>query len=435
MRNSDPSKTRLKASFTQTLDRAVFATYFVGAILPLLLFAVVTQRFALPALAHDSASAWSLIGALMVVGLSSLASFLFLRRLVHRALGQMNADNKRLGQILQASRTLSAAPHAHVVAESAAHCALDLTAAHAAYVFLESNSEKTLAMCESAGDGAQASFAANEAELLDLVEQARDSGEVATLRSGSTQGGVVQTQIRSAAAMPLSAEGGPMGVVLVTHTEAEPDLGPAEIDALATLAGLVSVSLMTADLQDAQRNFFTHVTELLVSALDTHMQRRQGHASRVAQLANRLGREIQLTDDRMQRLHFSALLHDIGMLRIPSSQQGNLAKTRLHPVHGHRMLSRIRLWSAVAPIVLHHHEHFDGSGLPEGLSGQEIPLEARVIQVVDAYDLLVRAENEGESQSPTAALTQLREEAGSRFDPEILAAFAGLVERGDLSPS
>jgi putative nucleotidyltransferase with HDIG domain len=174
------------------------------------------------------------------------------------------------------------------------------------------------------------------------------------------------------------------------------------------------------------------VTELVVAALDAHVDRRHDHATRVARLANRMGRELGLDETRLQNLHFASLLHDLGMLKIPRSHQRDPAHYQKHPAIGHRMLSRIRLWRQVAPIVLHHHERFDGGGYPEGLAAEAIPFESRIVTVVDAFDAMTRDDDDRPAKTFEEALADLRQNAGTQFDPQVVAAFEGLASRGEI---
>jgi putative nucleotidyltransferase with HDIG domain len=123
---------------------------------------------------------------------------------------------------------------------------------------------------------------------------------------------------------------------------------------------------------------------MLVTALDNHLGFHHGHGQRVALLANRVGRRLGMGDQELSRLHFAALLHDIGMLKLDRNQQMTRASCEKHCVLGHRMLSRIRLWRELAPIVYHHHEWFDGSGYPDRKAGR-VPA-SRIIALCDAVD-------------------------------------------------
>ncbi len=150
-------------------------------------------------------------------------------------------------------------------------------------------------------------------------------------------------------------------------------------------------------------------------------------------MANSIGRELGLDDDRLQRLHFGALLHDIGYLKIDRSLQGDPAQCRNHPAIGHRMLSRIRLWQEVAPIVLYHHEWYDGSGYPESRSGSDIPLESRIVAVADAFDKWTHEDFSQPALSVDGALTRLSEGARGQFDPRVVEALTSIVGRGELA--
>ena len=103
----------------------------------------------------------------------------------------------------------------------------------------------------------------------------------------------------------------------------------------------------------------------------------------------------------------------------------------LTSVFGARMLSRIRLWEPIAPIVLHHHEHWDGHGYPEGRSGEGIPLEARIVAIADAVDAMQRGEGSRAAKSPDEIVKELQRCRGTQFDPALVDAFLTLHGRGE----
>ena len=196
---------------------------------------------------------------------------------------------------------------------------------------------------------------------------------------------------------------------------------------------LTAVALHNVELQNAQRNFFAHITEFLVAVMDSHVDGRKGHAMAVAQLANRLARELSLPDSHMQRLHFASLLHDLGMLKIEQAPQRSPGHFQRHPQIAHRVLSRIHLWKDVAPIVLYRHEWFDGSGYPEARSGEDIPLEARIIAVADCYDaMIIRPDKHRVAMTGEITVAEVRSHAGTQFDPQVADALDRLAERGEI---
>ncbi len=236
----------------------------------------------------------------------------------------------------------------------------------------------------------------------------------------------------AAVAVPLPGEREAVGVLTVVRPGGSTGFQESEADALSTLAALAAVSLHNAELRDTQRNFFSHVTDMLATALDAHLGFNTGHGQRVAQLANQVGRTLELADDRLHRLHFASLLHDIGMLRLDRNQQMNPRTCEKHCTLGFRMLNRIRLWKDMAPVVHTHHEWWDGSGYPEGLSGDAIPLEARIIALCDAYDSITSDASYRSTLSRADAVGEIQRCKGTQFDPIVVEAFVKLFEDGAL---
>ncbi len=411
--------------FSQKLDRIVYTTYFLGAIVPLIALAVLANEFVLPELT-DRLAWLGLVALVFSVGSLSLACFLALRRTVHRTLDRMNSDNRRLTVLLEASSRLSNAAHEAEAAATLVRCAFELADATAVFAFAKGSDGKPPTLIESLGDGSDEllrKFSSSIDEMLDLVmsqgqpamrgpEKGRSWGETA------------------AVVIPLAGDEAPIGAIAVIRTDSDEPLDPTRINALSTLAALASVSMRNSDLRDSQRNFFSHMTELLVNALDSHLQHQNGHGSRVAQYANRVGRELQLDEKQLQRLHFASLLHDIGMLRIDRALLLNATACEKHPTIGARMLEQIRLWRDLAPIVLHHHEHFDGRGYPQGIAGEEIPLEARIIAVCEAFDVMVSSSSYKVASELPDAVQEINDCKGTQFDPHVVETFIDLVERG-----
>jgi HD-GYP domain-containing protein (c-di-GMP phosphodiesterase class II) len=417
----------LQSLFSQKLDRALFATYFLGAVVPLLAFGYGVQRFALPAVQGDELATNLVLGSAVGIAMLSLAAFFAMRRLSLGAVRRMAADNERLAAILGVSRELADAPHVHAAAGIAAGCAHRLVPAGRALLVRQPAPDKPWELCESAGPGAQQDVAQHWDELVELVELASGQGAVTPPRP---LGDAV------AVALPLTIDEGTPGALVVV-ADARGVAGdalrePAILDALATLAGIGAVALHGAELKDSQRNFFTHATEIIVMALDARDPRQAGGCHAVAELANRIGRELGLDDESLRRMHFAALLSDIGMLKLPPAAQRNPQQSARHPQIGHRILSRIRLWEPLADIVLHHHDHWDGGGPEDAPRGEAIPVESRIIHVADAWMQLARERATGTQLTPAGILAELEVEAGARFDPRIIEALQRLDARGEL---
>jgi putative nucleotidyltransferase with HDIG domain len=169
--------------------------------------------------------------------------------------------------------------------------------------------------------------------------------------------------------------------------------------------------------------------EGLAMAIEAKDQGTHRHLQRVRVYVSELGRIIGLGSNEMQALLTAAFLHDIGKLAVPEriiNKPGKLTKEefdqmKIHPVVGAEILERVRFPYPVVPIVRSHHEAWDGSGYPDGLKGEEIPLGARILSVVDCFDAIASDRPYRKALSPTDALAIVKSRAGIQFDPAIVA--------------
>jgi len=171
--------------------------------------------------------------------------------------------------------------------------------------------------------------------------------------------------------------------------------------------------------------------EALALAIDAKDQTAQSHIRRVQVYAAGLARALGMTDNEIQGVKTAALLHDIGKLAVPEhilSKPGPLTqeefqKIRIHPQVGAEIISGVPFPYPVAPLILSHHERYDGKGYPAGLKGEEIPLGARILSVVDYFDALMSERPYHKAMSLDSALNLLRQEAGKALDPRVVQMF------------
>src|SRR5689334_2619049 len=179
----------------------------------------------------------------------------------------------------------------------------------------------------------------------------------------------------------------------------------------------------------------------LARAVDARDVYTGSHSQRVADLAARTARRLGLPDEEVELTKLAASLHDLGKLAIPEEilrKPGPLTEPERivlerHPQIGFRMLESLGV-DPVADWVLHHHERWDGSGYPDGLPGERIPLGARIIFVADAYDAMISDRVYRRRVSPEAAIAELQRCAGTQFDPEIVDAFADELALTEMAP-
>jgi len=178
--------------------------------------------------------------------------------------------------------------------------------------------------------------------------------------------------------------------------------------------------------------------EVLAQAVEAQDPYQRGHGRRVAFFASLLADRLCLSADQKRATRVAAFLHDIGKIGVPAdvlARRGELSETERRMMERHceigaRLLEPLGLGSDVVAAVRFHHERWDGCGYPDGLSGEAIPLGARIVQVADAFDAMTSDRPWRSARTQAAALAELRREAGRQFDPALAKEFAALVESG-----
>ncbi len=172
------------------------------------------------------------------------------------------------------------------------------------------------------------------------------------------------------------------------------------------------------------------IASILVEAVTPKDGFTSEHASQVARLSQLVGAELGLDVEEIEMLVVGALLHDLGKLAVsdailekpaPLTEQ-EWAVVKRHSDVGARMIEPIEVLCGAVPVVRYHHERYDGTGYPSGLEGQEIPLTARIVAAVDAFDVMLRGRPYRQRQTQAEALEELSREAGFQFDPLVVEA-------------
>lgn len=202
----------------------------------------------------------------------------------------------------------------------------------------------------------------------------------------------------------------------------------------ARVRSLLKLKQFTDELDQAEDVLCT--LGLSVEAKDAYTE---GHCERLSRYSVALGRSLGLSQEYLKALRRGSYLHDLGKIAIPESilnKKGGLTEgewliMREHPAIGERICKPLKSLKLVLPIIRHHHERWDGSGYPDRLKGKEIPLTARILQVVDIYDALITARPYKPPYATAQVLTIMREEVDRGWrDPELLEHFIHLLENG-----
>ena len=177
----------------------------------------------------------------------------------------------------------------------------------------------------------------------------------------------------------------------------------------------------------------------LANALEAKDSYTRGHSERVAALGRRVASALGLAPSLVDVVGQAGLLHDIGKIGVPEAilrKPGLLSPEewhvmRAHPTIGAQIVAPFEFFEGAARAIRHHHERWDGSGYPDGLAREAIPLEARIVAVVDVFDALTSARSYRPALHRDAACAMLRQEAGHTLDETVVAALLGVIELDD----
>lgn len=242
----------------------------------------------------------------------------------------------------------------------------------------------------------------------------------------------------SVATLPIMAAGQPVGIFFLLSSVEE--LGIEERRVLNATGKRVGVAMERA-IHVSQLNTSREQTlRALGLVLEYRDYETSGHTDRVVRLSERLARALGMTETKLDALRWGAYLHDIGKVAVPDAvllKPGKLDDAewkamKRHAEIGYELLKNIpSLPPATLAVVFHHHERWDGFGYPEGLSGLNIPVEARIFAIVDVFDALIDVRPYKRAWTRVEALREIERTAGSHFDPQIAEVFLGMMRGAD----
>jgi HD-GYP domain-containing protein (c-di-GMP phosphodiesterase class II) len=215
------------------------------------------------------------------------------------------------------------------------------------------------------------------------------------------------------------------------------DFGERELALLGGLAQQAKLAIANASSYEGLERTFVSTVEALANALEANDEYTSTHARWITDLSLRVGRELGLDERALKCLELGALLHDIGKIGIPSdvlAKPGRLTAAerkivQTHPELGERIIAPIDRLQTVRPIVRHCHERWDGRGYPDGLTGEDIPLESRIIFICDAYHAMTTDRPYRHRLSHREAVRRLTQGAGSQFDPHVVEVALRVLEQ------
>jgi putative nucleotidyltransferase with HDIG domain len=237
--------------------------------------------------------------------------------------------------------------------------------------------------------------------------------------------------------IPIKTKGNLVGFFILGSKRSTQSYTRDDEVTLSTLANQTAVIIENARLYEELEETFVETVVALANAIDMRDTYTSSHSQRIAEWAREIARLLGCTSQEAQAVYWGGLLHDIGKIGIADSilkkpnhlDDAEWEVIRKHTIHGAQLVARIRKLAHVAPIIECSHERYDGSGYPCGLKGEEIPLGARIIGVVDSFSAMLDERPYKKSISEEEAIAELKRNSGILFDPQIVNVFLYVLNK------
>lgn len=366
----------------------------------------------------------------------------------HRKVSELLGLQEELKDIFKVNHVLISAVSPEKILSLITRLSCELTHADACILRILDNSGKALSIASSYGIHNELKRNVQSVNVNEGISgRAFNSGKPTIVHDVAINGKLEhkfkevfnREGVRSAVAVPISFQGKAMGAISVFSRNAQ-HFSREKIKCLSVFALQVAIAIQESrHYEDIHKNYFDTV-HALVLAEEARDPYTRGHTDRVTKYAMALGKMLRLSHEELETLRYAGEVHDIGKIGIPDfilGKPGRLtpaerAMIELHPVKGAEMLEPLEFLKPALPIVRHHHERFDGTGYPDGLEKEKIPIMARVLACADSFDAMTSDRPyRNRKLSTEEALAEIKNNSGSQFDPKISRSFIKLIRSQD----
>ncbi len=240
---------------------------------------------------------------------------------------------------------------------------------------------------------------------------------------------------------PMQTEAEKVGLLIIgENRNGSTSLAQKQVELVTRIAEQAAIAIQSARRNVNLEKSFIKIILALAEAIDAADPDAYNHCQRTANLAAALAHRLGYRDDEVEIIRLAGMLHDIGKLDISEEilrKPGPLTPAeweviKRHPMVGADILSPISSLARVSAIIRSHHEKFDGSGYPYGLKGEQIPLEARILSVADAYSVMINGRVYRDALTQSEAVAELKRCAGAHFDPRVVKELLILIQQGKV---
>lgn len=354
---------------------------------------------------------------------------------------QLEARVADLSMVLEVSQILTEGLDINQVADFIAQRAMDYLQADSATLMLIEN-KKQLSIVAAKGLSAQISQDFKLSIGEGIAGWVVKTGEPIILDSEHPQDrdflqSLNREKVKSCISVPLVYDCQTIGALSITNVISERHFSFDNLQVLLIISDIAALAIENLGLFKKSQRDFLNTVAALAAAIDAKDAYTRGHSERVANYAVAIADELKLPEEEKGSIETAALLHDIGKIGIPDGIMEKPAKltdkeykvVKMHPYTGLQIIQPIEVLAEVLPLVVAHHERYDGTGYLEGVKGKDIPLGARIIAVADAFEAMTSERAYRAALSIEDAMQELQKNVGTQFDPEIVQTFLKIIKR------
>ncbi len=425
--------------FFNNIKRSVKISYFVASIIPLALLVYFSIRYVYPYVSGGDITKIPLnIGILLFLAVAvSLLGLMLTTRATNSSIASAQDLNAKLNSLFDITKNFRETHYADVLLRKIMDSAMSLTDTEfGALLLFDENGD--LHLKASSGDKSQemtSKIILSEEGLPNWVATHKNPVCINNVSRDSRYNPQLDYEkgfiTKSLICVPLIYSGQVIGAIEMRNKKN--GIFTSQDEALlSSLADQAGISITQNTLMEKQHGDFIHITEILVNAQD-YMQNKKGHARRVANYANHIGKQMNFSDIELKKLYHASLLHDIGMLKVTADDPKKKEKTMQHPKAGYDLIKSISMWTESADIILCHHEWYDGKGYPMAKQADDIPVSARILAVADTFDVLTSEYSYKTQLDYQGAMNEIESHSGSQFDPQVVSALRDVITDAGLT--
>lgn len=394
----------------------------------------------------DYVSTPSLVAILSIIAVLVVIGMYLANNASRNAVKTIEEYTRKLRALLSTTRDMREILHGDLLLEKILDSSLLITGADGGSLFLIEGDMLVFKIVR--GSKVEKLTGVSIPRSQGIVGWVADNGEVLRIdnvkedsRFSPQTDNITGYETRSILCAPLKLSSGVIGALEIVNKK-NGSFNEDDEELISYFADQAAIAIARARFHEDQKNYEIHLTNILIDTMDSHIYEKRGHSKRVAKYSLLIAQDLSMSEKEKQKLYRACLLHDIGFLKIKLKDVSTKEQYRLHSQLGYEMLKQINFYADIAPIVLHHHERYDGGGYPNALRGEIIPIGSRIIAIAEAFDAMVskdsykyigkKLEDDKIITKPISgfdnAIKELRDNAGTQFDPVLVGIFIKYID-------